>query len=147
MDALPVMARGCPIVRVGSRAAAITGLNHALAAHPMVRSCPPNGLRISRAATIDRDCLHLHDTTKNRDDLGRRNGVGWMRWLGGTAPEGRDDLPDVLAPEGGAWDGVRMRSVSTRLDATTVACAARDTVRGRCPRFRSHQDGRRMRSR
>jgi hypothetical protein len=47
-DALPVMARGCPIVRVGSRAAAITGLNHALAANYMVRSCPPNALRISR---------------------------------------------------------------------------------------------------
>jgi hypothetical protein len=32
------------------RAAAITGLNRALAAHPMVRSCPPNAWRISRAA-------------------------------------------------------------------------------------------------
>ena len=69
-----------------------------------------------------------------------------MRWLGGTAPEGRDDLPDVLAPEGGAWDGVRMRSVATRLDATTTGCAAWDGVRGRCRRFRSLQHGRRMRS-
>jgi hypothetical protein len=40
-----------------------------------------------------------------------------------------------------------MRSSSAQLDATTVGCAARDTVRGRCPRLRSHHDGRRMRSR
>ena len=51
-----------------------------------------------------------------------------MRWLGGTTPEGRADLPDVLAPEGGAWDGVRMRSFLALVDATTVGCAARDTV-------------------
>jgi hypothetical protein len=33
-----------------------------------------------------------------------------MRWLGGTTPEGRTDLPAMLALAGGAWDGVRMRS-------------------------------------
>jgi hypothetical protein len=26
--------------------------------------------------------------------------------LGGTAPEGRDDLPTMLAPAGAAWDGL-----------------------------------------
>jgi hypothetical protein len=26
-----------------------------------------------------------------------------MRWLGGTTPEGRADLPAMLAPEGAAW--------------------------------------------
>jgi hypothetical protein len=36
--------------RVGGRAAAITGLNHTLTVNPMVRSCPPNAVRISRAA-------------------------------------------------------------------------------------------------
>jgi hypothetical protein len=69
-----------------------------------------------------------------------------MRWLGGTTPEARADLPDVLAPEGGACDGVRGRSASAQLDATTLGCAACDTVRGRCPRWRSHHDGRRMRA-
>jgi hypothetical protein len=34
----------------------------------------------------------------------------------------------MLAPEGAAWDGVRMRFSATRLDATTVACAARDAA-------------------
>jgi hypothetical protein len=29
---------------------------------------------------------------------------GCMCWLGGTTPEGRADLPDVLAPAGAAWD-------------------------------------------
>jgi hypothetical protein len=87
-----------------------------------------------------------HDSTKNRHDLARRNGVGWMRWLGGTTPEGRDDLPDVLAPEGAPRDGVRGRSASAQLDATTVGCVPRDGARGHCPRFRSHQDGGRMRA-
>ena len=32
------------------QAAAITGLNHTLTVNPMVRSCPPNAWRISRAA-------------------------------------------------------------------------------------------------
>ena len=51
-----------------------------------------------------------------------------MRWLGGTTPEGRADLPDGMAPEGGAWDGVRMRSFLALVDATTVGCVPRDTV-------------------
>ena len=45
-----------------------------------------------------------------------------MRWLGGTTPEGRADLPDVLAPEGAAWDDRRRRSVLALVDATTVGC-------------------------
>jgi hypothetical protein len=36
--------------RVGGQAAAITGLNRALIVNYMVRSCPPNAWRISRAA-------------------------------------------------------------------------------------------------
>jgi hypothetical protein len=36
--------------RVGGRAAAIMGLNHALASSQIGGSCPPNAWRISRAA-------------------------------------------------------------------------------------------------
>jgi hypothetical protein len=71
---------------------------------------------------------------------------GCMRWLGGTTPEGRADLPDVLAPEGGAWHAVCGRSSTTRLDATTVGCVPWHSARGRCRRFRSHHDGGRMRA-
>jgi hypothetical protein len=39
------------------------GLNHALTVNPMVRSYPPNGLRISRAAPSDRDGVWVDDTT------------------------------------------------------------------------------------
>jgi hypothetical protein len=38
-------------------------------------STAPNGLRISRAAPSDRDGVWVDDTTENRHDLGRRNGV------------------------------------------------------------------------
>ena len=69
-----------------------------------------------------------------------------MRWLGGTTPEGRADLPDVLAREGVPGDGVRMRSSATRLDAMTAGCPSRDGVRGPFLRFHSHQDGGRMRA-
>ena len=64
-----------------------------------------------------------------------------MRWLGGTTLEGRVDLPDLMAREGGAWDGVRGRSFLALVDATTVGCLPWE----RCPRSGSHQDGRRMR--
>jgi hypothetical protein len=33
-----------------------------------------------------------------------------MRWLGGTTPEARADLPDVMAREGATWYSVRMPS-------------------------------------
>ena len=92
------------------RAAAITGLIHTLTVHRMGRSCPPNAWRISRAAPIDRDCRHLHDTTENRHDLAAGTASGCMRWLGGTTPEAGVDLPDVLAPEGAAWHDARGRS-------------------------------------
>jgi hypothetical protein len=69
-----------------------------------------------------------------------------MRWLGGTTPEGCDDLPDGMAPAGGAWDDARGRSALAQLGAMTVGCVPRDGVRGRCPRFRSHHDGGRMRA-
>jgi hypothetical protein len=72
---------------------------------------------------------------------------GCMRWLGGTTPEGRADLPAMLAPEGAAWDRVRERSFSALLGAMAVGCVPRDGARARSRRFRSHQDGRRMRSR
>jgi hypothetical protein len=29
-----------------------------------------------------------------------------MRWLGGTTPEVCDDLPNVMALAGAAWDGL-----------------------------------------
>jgi hypothetical protein len=70
-----------------------------------------------------------------------------MRWLGGTTPEVCDDLPNVMALAGAAWDGVRMRFFPALTGVMTVGCAACDTVRGRCRRFRSHHDGGRMRSR
>jgi hypothetical protein len=38
----------------------------------------------------------------NRTDLVAGTASGWMRWLGGTTPEARDDLPAMLAPEGAA---------------------------------------------
>jgi hypothetical protein len=58
MDALPVTALGCPI-RTGWRSGRSNHrADRALIVNPMVRSCPPNVWRISRAAPIDRDCLH-----------------------------------------------------------------------------------------
>ena len=69
-----------------------------------------------------------------------------MRWLGGTTPEGRADLPAMVTPEGGAWDGVRGRSFLALVAATTVGCVPCDGARGRCPRFRSHHGGGRMRA-
>ena len=88
-----------------------------------------------------------HDSTKNRHDLARRGAAsGCMRWLGGTTPEARADLPDVMAREGVPGDGVRMRSFAARLDAMAVAWVSRAGARGRCPRFRSHHDGGRMRA-
>jgi hypothetical protein len=68
----------------------------------MVRSCPPNALRISRAAPSDRDCVPGDSNRQNRNDLGPRAASGCMRWLGGTTPEGRADLPAMLAREGAA---------------------------------------------
>ena len=79
--------------------------------------------------------------------LGRAAASGCMRWLGGTTPEGRVDLPAVMAFAGVAWDGLRGRSFSALLDAMTVGCVPWDGARGRCPRFRSHHDGGRMRFR
>jgi hypothetical protein len=61
-----------------------------------------------------------------------------MRWLGGTTPTARDNLPAVLAREGAAWDGVRMRFFPALTDVMTVGCPSRDGVRGRCRRLRSH---------
>jgi hypothetical protein len=62
-----------------------------------------------------------------------------MRMLGGTTSEGRDDLPDGMAPEGGAWDGVRGRFIrrgwarrrSHALPATPSEGAAGDSVPAR----------------
>jgi hypothetical protein len=64
-----------------------------------------------------------------------------MRWLGGTTPEGRVDLPAVMAFAGVAWDGLRGRSFSALLDAMTVGCMPRDGARGRCRRSGSYHDG------
>jgi hypothetical protein len=94
---------------------------------------------------IDRDCVPGDSNCQNRHDLGPRAASGCMRWLGGTTPEARDDLPAMLAPEGAAWDGVRMRFSAARLDAMTVGCVPWDGVRGPSRRFRSHQDGPGMR--
>ena len=107
----------------------------------------PNAWRISRAADSIGMPLEQKRCVKIGTISPAGTASGCMRWLGGTTPEERADLPDVMAREGGAWDGVRGRSFLALVDATTVGCAARDTVRGRCPRLRSHHDGRRMRAR
>jgi hypothetical protein len=87
-----------------------------------------------------------HDTTENGHDFARRGAAsGCMRWLGGTTPEGRANLPAMLAPAGAAWDGVRMRSSGALMGAMAVGCVPRAGARGRCRRFRSHHDGGRMR--
>ena len=133
--------------RVGGRIAAITGLNRALTANYMVRSCPPNALRISRAAPIGWERLHAMIARKNRHDLARRGAAsGCMRWLGGTTPEARADLPAMLAFAGVPCDGVRGRFSRALMGAMTVACVPGDGARGRCRRSGSHQDGGRMRA-
>ena len=86
-----------------------------------------------------------HDSTENRDDLVAGTASGCMRWLGGTTPEERADLPDVMAYEGVPGDGVRMRSFSALLGVMAVACVPRAGVRGPFLRYRSHAYGRRMR--
>jgi hypothetical protein len=121
------------------------GLNRALAFHRMGCSYPPNAVRISRAATIDRDRLHAMIPRKMATISLAGTASGCMRWLGGTTPEGRDALPDVLAPEGATWDGVRMRFFPALTGVMTVGCVPRDGARGRCPRWRSHHDNCRMR--
>ena len=146
MDACPVIALGCPIRTRWRSGRSNHGLNRALAAHPMVRSCPPNAWRISRAATIDRDRFHAMIARKIGTISVAGTASGCMRWLGGTTPEVRDHLPAMLAPEGAAWDSLRGRSASARLDVMAVACVPRDGARARSRRFRSHHDGGRMRS-
>ena len=108
---------------------------------------PPNALRISRAADSIGMPLEQKRCVKIATISVAGTASGCMRWLGGTTPEGRADLPDVLAPEGAAWDDRRRRSVLALVDATTVGCVPCDGARGRCRRFRSHAYGGRMRSR
>jgi hypothetical protein len=60
---------------------------------------------------LDRDCVPVDSNVQNWNDLVAGTASGCMRWLGGTAPQGRDDLPDGMAPEGGAWDGLRGRFI------------------------------------
>ena len=148
MHACPVTALGC-LIRTGWRSGRSNHGVESCAGRSSHGSLVPAQRLAHQPRRTDRSgSSSRHDSTENRTDLARRGAAsGCMRWLGGTAPEGRADLPDLMAPEGAAWDGVRMRSSATRLDATTVACVPRDGIRGRCPRFRSHQDGRRMRSR
>src|SRR6266498_3600125 len=45
---------------------------------------PPNGLRVSRAAHIDRDNLRMKTAFKIATILGPRSGVGCTRRLGGS---------------------------------------------------------------
>jgi hypothetical protein len=145
MDAFPVMALGCPI-RTRWRSGRSNHRVESYAGVPSHGSLVPAQRLAHQPRRPDRlGTSSRHDSTENRHDLARRNGVGWMRWLGGTTPEGRADVPTVLAPEGAAWHAVRGRSSATRLGAMTVGCAACDTIRGRCPRSGSHHDGGRMR--
>jgi hypothetical protein len=44
---------------------------------------PPNGLRFTRAAPIDRDVVRAHLDTKIPPILSTRSGVGCKRWLAG----------------------------------------------------------------
>ena len=93
----------------------------------------------------DRDCLHCMIAQKIGTILPAGTASGCMRWLGGTTPEGRADLPDVMACEGAPCDDVRGRVFQALVDVSTVGCGACDTVRARSPRCRSHHDGCRMR--
>jgi hypothetical protein len=43
----------------------------------------PNGLRVSRAAPIDRHVFRVESSFQNANDLGPRSGVGCTRGLGG----------------------------------------------------------------
>ena len=106
----------------------------------------PNAWRISRAAPSDRDGVPGDSNRQNRNDLGPRAASGCMRWLGGTTPEGRADLPAVMACAGVPRERLRGQSSPTLVDATTVGCVPRDDARGRCRRSGSHQDGGRMRA-
>jgi hypothetical protein len=74
--------------RVGGRAAAITGLNRALAFHRIARSCPPNAWRISRAASIDRDRLHAMIAQKIGTISSLRSGVRLHALVGRHHPGG-----------------------------------------------------------
>jgi hypothetical protein len=67
---------------------------------------PSNALRISRAAPIDQEHLHPMIARTIGAIVLAGTASGCMRWLGGTTPEGRDALPDVMAPAGAAWDGL-----------------------------------------
>jgi hypothetical protein len=69
-----------------------------------------------------------------------------MRWLGGTTPDGRADLPAVLAPEGVPRDGLRGRFSCALMGAMAVGCVPCAGARARSRRFRSHHDGGRMRA-
>jgi hypothetical protein len=146
-DACPVTARGC-LIRTRWRSGCSNHGVESCAGVPLHGPLVPAQRAAHQPRRHDRSGLpSRHDSTNNQHDLARRGAAsGCMRWLGGTTPEGRADLPDVLAPEGAAWDDARGRSASAQLGAMTVACAARDTVRGRSRRFRSHHDGGRMRA-
>ena len=91
----------------------------------MVRSCPPNAGRISRAAPVARECGFADTAAKIGAISLAGTASGCMRWLGGTTSEARADLPDVLAPEGAARD-----SAPTMMAA---GCGAWDSVRRRSP--------------
>jgi hypothetical protein len=45
---------------------------------------PPNGLRFTRTAPIDRDMVRVHPDAKMAPILPTRSGVGWKRVLGCT---------------------------------------------------------------
>ena len=109
--------------RVGSRAAAIMGLNYALIINPMGRSCPPNAWRISRAAMIDRNGVCAQSTFQNRADLGRRNGVRLHALVG------RHHAGGTGQPAGCA--GARRRSRRWRSDAFLRSAVGRDDGRMR----------------
>jgi hypothetical protein len=49
---------------------------------------PPNGLRVSRAAPIDRDELQVDTSFQNGYDLVAASGVGCTRGLGGYLGSG-----------------------------------------------------------
>ena len=110
LHALPVMARGCPI-RARWRSGCVNHRAESSADRqsngPLV---PAQRLAHQPRRRRDRDCLHCMIAQKIGTILPAGTASGCMRWLGGTTPEGRADLPAKLAPAGGAWDGVPLRS-------------------------------------
>ena len=103
MDAFPAMARACPIRTRWRSGCSHHGVESGADFHTNRPLVPAQRLahQPRRHDRLGWRACHT-STFQNRHDLVAGTASGCMRWLGGTTPEGRADLPDVLTPEGGA---------------------------------------------